>query len=283
MAFFIVQIKANCLKNDIIKLKVGENMIVRNKEVIKLSKIRNSFYEDLKIEFLYHSNHIEGSTFSKENLAKLLYEKKVQGTHFYDDVIETRNSLDVFDKVIESIDEELNKFLLFDWHRTLKKGTVDEEIQNTGRWKLYENRLKNVDLKVALPHAVDSMMFNLVMNWNETENKTLMDVAQFHAEFELIHPFQDGNGRIGRFIILKQCINSGIDLIAIDKMYEAEYKEALYHAQVSKDYEPLANVFKKCQDRLDEKMLPYKNLIETIHQEFEETEEIEKEEEMEIC
>ncbi len=243
-------------------------MIVGNKEMIKLSKIRNSFYEDLKIEFLYHSNHIEGSTFSRDNLEKLLYEKKVQGTHFYDDVIETRNSLDVFDKVIESVDEELNKFLLFDWHRTLKKGTVDEEIHNIGHWKLYENRLKNVDLKVALPHEVDSLMNNLILDWNEKEVKTLFDIAKFHANFEHIHPFQDGNGRIGRFIILKQCINSNIDLIAIDSMYESAYKKALYQAQVQEDYTPLVNVFIKCQERFDEKMDAYKNLVETVHQEF---------------
>ena len=70
-------------------------MIVGIQEIKKLSKIKNSFYDDLKIEFLYHSNHLEGSTFSKENLAQLLNKRKVEGSHFYDDVIETQNSLEV--------------------------------------------------------------------------------------------------------------------------------------------------------------------------------------------
>ena len=81
-----------------------------------MAKITNSLYEDLKIEFLYHSNHLEGSTFSKEELDNLLNEKKVLGIHPLDDVIETKNSLEVFDKVISDSDKKLDKFILFDWH-----------------------------------------------------------------------------------------------------------------------------------------------------------------------
>lgn len=85
------------------------------KEIKKLSAIKNSFYDDLKIEFLYHSNHLEGSTFSKENIEKLLVDKKIEGEHYLDDIIETRNSLNVFDKVINDSDKELDKFMLFNW------------------------------------------------------------------------------------------------------------------------------------------------------------------------
>ncbi len=68
-------------------------------------------------------------------------------------------------------------------------------------------------------------MFNLLMDWNELINPTIEDIAKFHYRFELIHPFQDDNGRIGRFIILKQCIESDIDLIAIDNGYEKNIKK----------------------------------------------------------
>lgn len=242
-------------------------MIVGKLEMNKLSKIKNSFFEDLKIEFLYHSNHLEGSTFSKDNLEKLLYEKKVEGIHFFDDVIETRNSLDVFDEVINTLDERLDRFLLFSWHRTLKKGSVDEEINNTGKWKLYENRLRNVDLKVALPNEVDGLMYNLLLDWEEKENKDILDIAEFHAKFEKIHPFQDGNGRIGRFIILRQCIEENIDLISIDAEYEKEYKESLYLAQTTENYEPLVSVFEKCQERLENKLEMYKETINMVKNE----------------
>lgn len=244
-------------------------MKLNAKEIKRLSAIKNSVYDDLKIEFLYHSNHLEGSTFTKENLEKLLSLKKVEGEHYLDDVIETKNSLNVFDKVINDSDKKLDKFMLFDWHRELKKDSVDEEIHNTGCWKKYENKLRNIDLKLAYPDAVDSLMFNLLMDWNELMNPTIEDIAKFHYRFELIHPFQDGNGRIGRFIILKQCIESDIDLIAIDNEYEKEYKEALYKAQKTDDVSFLVDLFSKCQKRLDEKMIDYKNTIDLVKREIE--------------
>ncbi len=234
----------------------------------KLSAIKNSFYEDFKIEFLFHSNHLEGSTFTKENLEKLLLDKQVEGVHFLDDVYETTNSLKVFDMVVEDSDKELNKFMLFDWHRTLKKNSIDDEISNTGCWKKYENRLRGVDIKLALPSEVDSLMFNLIMDWNENNNPTIEDIAKFHYKFEMIHPFQDGNGRIGRFLILKQCLESDLDLIAIDNMYSKEYKEALYKAEKTDDISELVCVFKKCQDCLDKKLGSYHVLIETVKSEI---------------
>lgn len=244
-------------------------MKLNAKEIKRLSAIKNSVYDDLKIDFLYNSNHLEGSTFTKENLEKLLSLKKVEGEHYLDDVIETKNSLNVFDKVINDSDKKLDKFMLFDWHRELKKDSVDEEIHNTGCWKKYENKLRNIDLKLAYPDEVDNLMFNLLMDWNELINPTIEDIAKFHYRFELIHPFQDGNGRIGRFIILKQCIESDIDLIAIDNEYEKEYKEALYKAQKTDDVSFLVDVFSKCQKRLDEKMIDYKNTIDLVKREIE--------------
>lgn len=239
-------------------------MILNGKKAKYLSKITNSLYEDLKIEFLYHSNHLEGSTFSKEELDKLLNEKKVQGNHSLDDVIETRNSLDVFDQVIIDSEDKLDKFMLFNWHRVLKKGSVDEEIKNTGTWKKFENKLRGVDLKLAYPEEVDSLMYNLLEDWNEIENATINDLAKFHYKFEKIHPFQNGNGRIGRFIILKQCLEQDIDLIAIDEEYSEEYRNALYNAQTTDDISDLVNVFTKCQKRLNDKLKQYDNLLNEL-------------------
>lgn len=243
-------------------------MKINSKKIKYLSKITNSMYEDIKIEFLYHSNHLEGSTFSKEELDKLLTEKKVYGNHSLDDVIETRNSLEVFDEVINDSDKVIDKFMLFNWHRILKKGTVDDEIHNTGMWKKYENKLRGVDLKLSFPAEVDNLMYNLLADWNEKENVTIKDIADFHYKFELIHPFQDGNGRIGRFIILKQCIEKDIDLIAIDDEYSDEYKNALYNAQKTNNSDELVNVFKKCQSRLEEKLKHYESLLNMIDEEM---------------
>lgn len=239
-------------------------MKINSKKMKYLSKITNSLYKEFKIDFLYHSNHLEGSTFSKDELEKLLTEKKVEGSHSLDDIIETKNSLEVFDQVINDSGEKLDKFMLFNWHKLLKKGTVDDEIHNIGMWKKYENKLRGVDLKLALPVEVDNLMFNLLADYNELETVTLKDIADFHYKFEKIHPFQDGNGRIGRFIILKQCLEWNIDLIAIDDKYDDEYRNALYKAGKTGDSEDLVTVFKKCQNRLDEKLEKYKSLLDQV-------------------
>ena len=150
----------------------------------------------------------------------------------------------------------------------MKKGTVDDEIDNIGKWKKYENRLSKTDLKLCEPHLVENSMFNLLEDWSESK-KDIYAIADFHQKFEHIHPFQDGNGRIGRFIILRQCIENSVDLIAVDDEYNKEYREALYKAQTTNNIDSLVEVFKKCQIRLDEKLSIYVSTIKQVSEEVE--------------
>ncbi len=113
---------------------------------------------------------------------------------------------------------------------------------------------------------VENSIFNLLEDWKESK-KDIYAIADFHQKFEHIHPFQDGNGRIGRFIILRQCIENAVDLIAIDDQYNKEYREALYEAQTTENIEPLVEVFKKCQIRLDEKLSSYHSTIMQVSEE----------------
>ena len=149
----------------------------------------------------------------------------------------------------------------------IKKGTVDDEIDNVGKWKKYENRLSKTDLKLCEPHLVENSIYNLLKDWKESE-KNIYAIADFHQKFEHIHPFQDGNGRIGRFIILRQCIENNVDLIAIDEEYNKEYREALYKAQTTGSLDQLTQVFKKCQERLSEKLQSYIPTIEQVSEEI---------------
>lgn len=116
-------------------------------------------------------------------------------------------------------------------------------------------------MKLAQPWEVDIKMDELISQWNSSQ-KTFKDIIEFHAKFENIHPFQDGNGRIGRFIMLKQCLENDIDLILIDDHYSSEYKQALYLAQSNNDYQPLIDIFNQCQKLLDEKLSFLKETIE---------------------
>ena len=229
----------------------------------KLSKVKNSVYDDIKIEFLYHSNKLEGSTFSIQQLNFLLEENMVIGEHSINDVQETINSLALFDFVVDTLKEPLTSRLLREYHAILKKNTSDENYGFVGVYKKIPNQLRGVDVELAQPYEVPELIEKLL----QKEIKSLVDMAEFHSQFEKIHPFQDGNGRIGRFMILRQCIENSIDLIAIDDEYNKEYREALYKAQTTEEVNLLVEVFKKSQVRLDEKL---ENCISTIHQIVEE-------------
>lgn len=226
----------------------------------KLSKIKNSVYDDIKIEFLYHSNKVEGSTFNIEQLSILLEQKMIIGEHSINDVQETINSLELFDFVVETLNEKLTDRLLREYHSILKKNTSDENYGFVGVYKKIPNKLRNVDIELAQPYEVEELIKDLL----EKKTKSIYDIADFHQKFEHIHPFQDGNGRIGRFIILRQCLENNIDLIAIDDEYNKEYREALYKAQTSGGLEQLVQVFEKCQNKLDEKLQSYIPTIEQV-------------------
>ncbi len=190
----------------------------------RLSKIKNSVYDEIKIEYLYHSNKLEGSTFNVQQLNILLEQNMVTGEHTVDDVQETINSLDLFDFVINTLNEKLTPRLLREYHSILKKNTSDANYGFVGTYKKVPNKLRSVDIELSQPYEVPELIEKLL----DKKIEDLYDIADFHQKFEHIHPFQDGNGRIGRFIILRQCIENSIDLIAIDDEYNKEYRKALY-------------------------------------------------------
>ena len=236
-------------------------MIISSQMIMYLKNTPNSAYESIKTEFLYHSNKLEGSTFTKENLEKYLQQNIIEGSHRIDDVYETINSVKLFDFVVETLNEPLSKRLILEFHRMLKDKTLDHERGFAGCWKKIPNMISGVDLKLAQPWEVDIKIEELLLKW-ELSSKSLQDIVEFHARFENIHPFQDGNGRIGRFLMFKQCIENKVNLVLIDDYYSKEYKEALYIAQSKKDMSGLLNIFEKCQNLLDEKLSFLKETIE---------------------
>lgn len=215
-------------------------------QIKEIKKYPNSIYDELKIEFLYNSNKIEGSTFTREELIKCLKDRIVEGSHKIDDIFETINSLNLFDFVIDTLGEPLTKTLILEFYMILKKNSLDEERGFSGVWKKIPNMITGSPVELAQPWEVD-IKINELLNWWNSSEKTFKDIVKFHSEFEKIHPFQDGNGRVGRFIMLKQCIESSIDIVAIDYIYNIEYKKGLFESQMSGNYEKLENVFKICQ------------------------------------
>lgn len=169
-------------------------MIITKNEIQQLKMIPNSGYENIKAEFLFHSNKLEGSTFTKENLEMYLSKQVIEGSHEVDDVFETINSTELFDFIIDTLDEPLTERLMLEFHQMLKKNTMDHKRGFAGCWKKIPNTILGVggQLQVAQPYEVPDRIARLIREWNEGE-KDFVAVVQCHAEFEKIHPFQDGN------------------------------------------------------------------------------------------
>ena len=228
-------------------------MIITLEQMQLLKKAPNSIYEPFKSDFLFHSNKLEGSTFSEEELLKLVEQGKISGNHSVEDVLETINSLSVLDYVIDTLSVPITKEYLFELNRLLFKGTRTENEGFAGHYKTIPNRIRNSKVQVALPNEVDKGIDDLLTVW-ESSNKTFEDIADFHIRFEHIHPFQDGNGRIGRFLMLKQCIENKIDLIVIDAEREQPYKNWLEIAQSENRKDLFYQELKYCQSYYDEKL-----------------------------
>lgn len=195
--------------------------------LLKTKDLKNSLYSILKHSFLYHSNKIEGSTFTTEALALLLDKNVVTGKHTLDDVQETVNSSYVFDEIIETLGQKIDHLYLKNLHAKLMFNTSLHQRGFSGVYKTIPNMIIGTKVKVAQPFEVQSRLDELFEWYYNLKNVTLDDIASFHYKFEVIHPFQDGNGRIGRFIMLKQMLENDLALKIVSWDSEDLYRESL--------------------------------------------------------
>ncbi|MDS1004494.1 Fic family protein [Clostridium sporogenes] len=215
---------------------------------IKISKnIKNSIYYKLRHEFLYHSNKIEGSTFTTESLALLLDKNVVEGKHTLDDVQETVNSAYVFDYIIDTIDEKVDMIYIKYLHSMLKHNTTDYERGFSGVFKKIPNTILGTNVQLAQPYEVEYKLENLISWYYQNKIVSLDIIAEFHFRFEMIHPFQDGNGRIGRFLMLKQLLQNNLPLFIISWDTEDLYRKALAKCSIG-DYTYLVEYLRSLED-----------------------------------
>lgn len=191
----------------------------------KESKLHGGIYHKLQIELTYNSNHIEGSKLSHEQTRYIFETNQITPINDainIDDIIEATNHFACIDLVIEFADKKLTEALIKQLHLILKQGTTDARKSwfRVGDYKLMPNEVGGA--KTSEPRAVTTDMKALLSWYHALNNVTINDIIAFHARFEEIHPFQDGNGRIGRLIMLKECLKHNITPILItdhDKYY----------------------------------------------------------------
>lgn len=221
---------------------------------------RKGVYAFTQKNMAYNSNRIEGSTLTSEQTASLFDTGTIvtEGEFVYrtKDVEEMIGHFKMFNEVLKNLDKPLTSDMIKSFHYQLKSGVFEDYVNGypVGEFK---NRVNQVsDIVTEIPKNIPERINNLVEKYN-AGSRELIDIVKFHAEYEHIHPFQDGNGRTGRAIILKQCLDSNIVPVLISNDDKARYYHALHSAQVDGDHNNLLNFFLEEQNKYYEQVKPY--------------------------
>ncbi|MCR4565172.1 MAG: Fic family protein [Bacteroidales bacterium] len=179
----------------------------------KEGKISGGIYHRTQIDLTYNSNHIEGSRLTHEQI-RYIFETNTIGitdeSINVDDIVETTNHFRCIDLIIDRAQDRLSEPLIKEIHRILKTGTSDSRKAwfRVGDYKQLPNEVGGNF--TCPPEEVHTRMKELLSAYNAKSSKSLEDIIDFHQQFETIHPFQDGNGRVGRLVLFKECLASGI-------------------------------------------------------------------------
>lgn len=229
--------------------KVPDDFLSRLR-IEKEAGMSGGIYHKIQIELTYNSNHIEGSRLTKDQ-TRYIFETNTIGISDssvnVDDIIETANHFRCIDLVIDQAKYVLTEGFIKQLHLTLKNGTSDSRKTwfAVGDYKRLENEVGGI--QTAKPEAVPQKMKELLKAYNQTRQKSLDELLQFHYEFERIHPFQDGNGRVGRLILFKECLRNGIIPFIIEDDIKEFYYRGLQEWKNEKGY--LRDTCLTAQDR----------------------------------
>lgn len=216
----------------------------------KASGIKGGIYHKVQIELTYNSNHMEGSRLTHDQ-TRYIYETNTigveAGTVNVDDIVETANHFRCIDMVIDSAGQMLSEPFIKTLHRTLKNGTSDSRKDwfAVGEYKKIPNEVGGQD--TTAPEEVPTEMKQLLASYNRKPDKTLEDLIAFHVAFESIHPFQDGNGRVGRLILFKECLKNDIVPFIIDEDLKLFYYRGLHEWNTERGY--LIDICLSAQDK----------------------------------
>lgn len=236
------------LKGKVWLIPEDEKKPVRNKkektllEILQDEKSRKysgGIYHKTQIDLTYNSNHIEGSRLSHDQ-TRYIFETNtinMEGEIVnVDDVVETTNHFRCIDMIIDNARAPLSEKLIKELHLVLKNGTSDsrKEWFAIGEYKKKPNVVGGME--TVLPEEVGEKIKNILKEYNGIKKKTFDDILDFHVKFERIHPFQDGNGRVGRLIMFKECLKYNIVPFIIDDSLKMFYYRGLKEWDNEKGY-----------------------------------------------
>lgn len=209
------KIPLNAKKPVRINEKENKNYLLERLREEKKHGIKGGIYHKLQIDLTYNSNHMEGSELTHDQ-TRYIFETRTIGIDNVkesvkvDDIVETINHFSMIDRVIDFANYELSETFIKELHKILKTGTSDSRLSwfAVGNYKRRANAVG--DIETTAPRLVPQEMKKLVDDYNKKDTHTLEEIIEFHVKFERIHPFQEGNGRVGRMIAFKECLKNNI-------------------------------------------------------------------------
>lgn len=223
--------------------------------------LSGNLYHKTQLDFAYNTNHIEGSTITPDETASI-YETGTILTSsdkviVLKDATEVKNHFTLFKYMLDTIEEKLSEDMIKKFHFILKEGTLTDEEKEwfvVGDYKKKKNFVGNIT--ISLPSEVAKDMQNLLDWYEKIDNKRVEDIIEFHVRFERIHPFQDGNGRIGRMIMFRECLYNDIMPFYIEYENKDFYIRGIKEYQVNNEKGYLIDTCLNSQDNY-EKMAKY--------------------------
>ena len=215
------------------------NMLLERLLQEQTSQLKGGIYHRTQIDFCYNSNHIEGSQLTREQ-TRYIFETNTIGIAQQavnvDDIVEAINHFRAFDIMLHSATEPLSQAMIKSFHSILKAGTSDSRKDwfAVGDYKKLPNEVENN--ATTLPENVEKEMTLLLSNYHQKPTKTFRDLIDFHWQFENIHPFQDGNGRVGRLLLFKECLVNNITPFIITENLRLFYYRGLQNWQQIEGY-----------------------------------------------
>ena len=228
----------------------------------KTAKLHGGIYHKIQIDLTYNSNHIEGSRLTHDQTRYIFETNTIgvsDGAVKVDDVVETANHFKCIDMIIDSANYALSEAFIKQLHAVLKSGTSDSRLDwfVVGDYKRLPNEVGGMD--TTAPENVGAEIKKLLAEYNSIANKTFDDLLDFHYRFERIHPFQDGNGRVGRLLLFKECLRNNIVPFIIEDDLKMFYYRGLKEWRNERGY--LRDTCLSAQDRfkkyLDYFRIPY--------------------------
>ena len=222
----------------------------------KRINLSGNLYYKTQVDFAYNTNHIEGSTITSDETISIYDTGTILTSTdkiiVLKDATETRNHFTLFKYMLDTIDNVLNEEMIKKYHFILKEGTLtyeEREWFNVGDYKKLKNYVGSIE--TTLPNDVENDMKNLLNWYNRIESKVLEDIIEFHVRFEKIHPFQDGNGRVGRMIMFRECLVNDIMPFYIEDRNKDFYIRGIKEYQLNNDRGYLIDTIKNSQDNYE--------------------------------